>query len=359
MRMFDLYRGQNAWQMLHTEGNKVFNAKGAQVRLAGVNCSSLEWMSYPTGLLRTVNTACDQWKANTIRLPLSQDSWFGFSSGQRGVDESGDRYRQLVDDVVASVASRQKYVILDLHRSNSNRWGEYISGNLSDMNSLVFWKDVAVRYANHPNVLFDLYNEPYHVDWKTWRDGGEITVYYESKDIGQQIMFEKSDTAILQSMTYMVPGMQKLADTVRGVGANNVLVVGGLDWSYELDGIVNGYAVVDHGGNGIILDSHLYPCKDLDNWDRLVTVAKEQYPIIIGECGHYGEAPVEHEWPQREISSIWVPKFLKWVDDNGYHITAWDFHHQAGPCLVENLDDFAPTPYWGAYVKEFLARHNG
>ena len=47
-----------------------------------------------------------------------------------------------------------------------------------------------------------------------------------------------------------------------------------------------------------------------------------------------------------------------WIEDNDYHMTAWDFHHQAGPCLVENLDDFIPTPYWGVYVKEFLEKHN-
>ena len=357
--MFDLYRDQNAWMELHTEGNKVFNAKGEPVRLVGVNCSSLEWMSYSADLLRSVTVACDQWLANTIRLPLSQDRWFGFQPDQKGVDEAGIHYRRLVDDIVAAVAARQKYVIIDLHRSNSNRWGEYISANLSDMNSMVFWKDVALRYGNHPNVLFDLYNEPYKVDWKTWRDGGEITVYYEDTDIGQQIMFDKPEGAELKSMTYLVPGMQKLADTVRGVGAKNVLVLGGLDWSYELDGIVNGYAVTDNGGNGIILDSHLYPCKALDGWDQATTVAKEQYPIIIGECGHYGEAPVPHEWPQREESSTWVPKFLKWVDDNDYHITAWDFHHQAGPCLVENLTDYTPTSYWGAYFKKFLKDHNG
>ena len=36
--------------------------------------------------------------------------------------------------------------------------------------------------------------------------------------------------------------------------APRVIVVGGLDWSYELDGIMNGYAIDDCGGNGILLD---------------------------------------------------------------------------------------------------------
>ena len=155
--MFDLYKTQNAWLMLHTEGNRLLNANGEKVRLLGVNCASLVWMSYSKEIMDVITYACDEWKANTIRLPLAQDRWFGFAKDQRGVDESGERYRSLVDDIVAAVACRHKYIILDLHRSNCNRWGEYISGGLSDMNSLVFWKDVAVRYKNHPNVLFDLY----------------------------------------------------------------------------------------------------------------------------------------------------------------------------------------------------------
>ena len=182
---------------------------------------------------------------------------------------------------------------------------------------------------------------------------------YEERDIGQQIMAEKDREARIRTYTYRVPGMQRIADVIRSTGAKNLLMIAGLDWGYELDGIAQGYTVDDRDGNGILLDAHLYPCKDLDAWDRLVTVAADRYPIIIGECGHYGEAPVEHEWPQREVSTTWVPRLLRWIDEHQYHVTAWDFHHQAGPCLVENLTEFTPTPYWGAYFKRFLAEHNG
>lgn len=355
--MFTKYRKENAWQTLHTRGNQLLNAREEPVRLMGVNCGPLCWMSDCDYLLDTVVTACDSWKANTIRLPLAQDSWFGFGPGQRDTDESGARYRALVDEVVEAVASRQKYVILDLHRTNCNTWGPFISGGLPDMNSLVFWKSVAGRYQNHPNVLFDLHNEPFQVTWDQWKNGGEITVLYADTDVGQQIMFEKDDRADLKTLTYRVPGMQEMVRTVRAVGARNVLTIGGLDWSYELDGIVRGYGLDDCGGNGIILDAHVYPCKALDKWDDYVTVAKDAYPILIGEFGHYGEAPVPHEWPQLEESSTWVPKLLRWIDRHNYHLTAWDFHDTAGPCLVENLQDYTPTPYWGKYVYDFLAQH--
>ena len=355
--MFTKHSKNNRAQTLHTDGNKLLDATGKTVRLLGVNTASLEWMATAPQLPRAVAVACDAWRANTIRLPLAQDTWFGFHPDQKGRDESGARYRREVDAIVAMVAERRKYVILDLHRTNCNMWGPYITGCMADLNSLVFWKDVASRYKDHPNVLFNLHNEPFQTTWDVWKNGGDVTIRYRERDIGHQIMFDQPEGVPLKSLTYKVPGIQKMVATVRGVGARNLIVIGGLDWAYELDGVVNGYAIDDCGGNGILLDSHLYPCKELDGWDRLVTVAADRYPILIGECGHYGEAPVKHEWPQREPSTTWVPRLLDWVDRNGYHITGWDFHDTAGPCLIEDQVDYRPTPFWGAYFKAFLDRH--
>ena len=357
--MFELYKTENADMELHVQGNKLLNKRGEAVMLTGVNCSSLEWQCNPDKLVRTVQVALDDWHANTIRLPLSQDKWFGFGGDQRGQDESGERYRAMVDEIVKEVAARRKYIILDLHRSNCGSWGEFISGNMPDMNSLVFWKNIAIRFRNHPNVLFGIFNEPFKVSWECWRDGGEVTVEYAPQNIGNQIMRDESGEPELQRITYHAPGLQEMVRTVRAVGANNVAILAGLDWGYELDGVDKGYVVDDCGGNGLMLDSHEYPWKRLDNWDELVTVVADRYSILIGECGHYGEGVEVYEGPQREPSAVWVPRLLDWVEKNGYHITAWDFHDAAGPCLIKNLEDFEPTPFWGVYFKEFLKKRNG
>lgn len=350
---------RNEDMQLHTQGNRLVDASGKNVLLTGVNCASMEWMSISDKLQETVEVALDDWNANIIRLPLAQDRWFGFGNDQKNVDETGSRYRHFVDEIIGVIAQRRKYVILDLHRSNNGSWGEGISGGQADMNSLVFWKALSERYGNHPNILFGLYNEPFNISWDIWRNGGEITVEYEQDDVGNQIMFDKSGRPGMRKVTYRVPGTQEMIRTVRASGANNICIVAGLDWGYELDGIVQGYDVDDCGGNGIILDSHLYPWKELDRWDELVTVAADRYPILIGECGHYGEDVVVHEGPQREISSIWVPRFLNWVDEHHYHITAWDFHDWAGPSLIKSLETYEPTPFWGSYFKDFLKKRNG
>ena len=106
--MFDFYREENKDQELHVEGNKIVNAGGEVVTLTGVNCASLEWLCNPEKLYHTVEVALDDWNANTIRLPLSQDRWYGFGGDQAGEDESGERYRAIVDSIVRLIASRRK-----------------------------------------------------------------------------------------------------------------------------------------------------------------------------------------------------------------------------------------------------------
>lgn len=334
---------ENKDMMLHAEGNRTLDATGRDILLSGVNCASLEWSYNPPKLMKSIFAALDEWKSNCIRLPLHPNGWFGFFHEQQIHDKDGTGYKEFVDEIVNQIAARKKYVILDYHQSNCGVLGQKDYGYMPDMHSILFWEDVAIRYQNHPNVLFGLFNEPRVIGWDIWKNGGTITS--QCKIDGQ-----------MRVSTFKTPGMQKLIDIVRKAGADNIVITGGIDWGWRLDGMKNGYMLEDKKGNGIILDSHVYPWKDLD-WDTYVTVMADEYPIIIGECGHSGEER-KPENPQKEVSAVWVPKLLKWMDDHNYHVTAWDFHHLAGPCLVENLEDFEPTKYWGAYFKEFLKQRS-
>ncbi len=329
--------------MLHVEGNRTRNASGEEVLLTGVNCASLEWDPRPSQLMRTVQAACDQWKSNLIRLPLLPNGWYGYMEGQKADDRDGTLYREFVDDIVNEIAKRGKYIILDLHGSTCGILGQEDYGYMPDRNSLMFWEDLAVRYKDHPNVLFGLFNEPRGIDWEIWRNGGEITCECEIR--GE-----------IRVNTFHTPGMKRILEVVRGTGAKNIAVIGGLDWAFSLKGMRDGYMLEDTRGNGIILDTHIYPWKSMD-WDGHISCMADRYPILVGECGHSGEL-LRPENPQKEISSIWVPKLLQWIETRGYHVTAWDFHDCAGPSLVENMQDFTPTPYWGAYYKEFLNRRS-
>jgi endoglucanase len=71
-------------------------------------------------------------------------------------------------------------------------------------------------------VVFDLFNEPYPEkagngdeagDWQCWLGGGTCA-----------------------GLGYPVAGMQSLVNAVRGTGASNVLMLGGLEWANDLTG---------------------------------------------------------------------------------------------------------------------------
>src|SRR5580704_2398128 len=211
---------------LHTEGNRILNSKGEPVLLRGVNAASMEWTSGGEGhILRTVNVAIQDWHVNIIRLPLAQDRWFGKAPEQTN---GSDAYRALVHQVVDACASQGCYVILDLHWSDCNEWGTNIAQHsMPDSNSVAFWKDFAPVYANHPAVLFDLYNEPHDVSWDVWLKGGRITDRPNVPQVGPP-------------RTYDAVGMQTLLDTVRATGAKNAVIAGGLDWAYDFSGILKG-----------------------------------------------------------------------------------------------------------------------
>lgn len=313
---------------LHVKGDLLLTPQGKAVRLQGVNIASLEWSNEGDAkILASVRVAIEDWHSNAIRLPVCQDRWFGKASGQT---DGGKAYRAVVDSVIQAVSRRKAYLILDLHWSDAGEWGANLGQHkMPDENSVAFWKDAAARYANHPAVLFDLYNEPRDVSWEVWRNGGHV----DEEDKGKK-------------MAYETPGLQGLLDVVRATGARNVIVAGGLDWAYDLTGVVNGFALTDKRGNGIVYATHIYPWKT--HWDEKVGVVLAKFPVIVSEVGCEPD-------PKQEDPATWAPKVLAYIGKHHLNWTAWCFHPSASPRLLADWD-YHPTPYWGAPVKAALAK---
>ena len=307
---------------LHTEGRWIVNSDGDTLILRGVNIPSLEWTATGDNMRSSFLQAIDVWKCNFLRIPLSQDRWFGYTSEQA---DGGFAYRQLVQNLVALAESKDTYVWLDLHWSNGNIWGEYIGQHvMPDSNSLVFWKDVAQAYKNHPAVLFGLYNEPYGISWDIWRDGGELTEYYDRNG---------EDTYI----DYYAVGHQQLYDEIRALGADNIIIAAGLDWGFDLRGILEGYAL---DGENIAYDTHPYPWKNSD-WDTYWADIGQIYPVIVGE------------WGGGDGDGSYFAHITHFLRVNKFSWCAWCFHPSAGPQLLRDWD-YNPTPF-GVIVMQELA----
>jgi hypothetical protein len=303
--------------MLHTVGNHLVNADGDEVRLTGVNIPSLDWSSTGEHLSSSVPEALNNWNANVIRLPVSEDTWLG---------SGGAAYKAIVDGIVAQANAANAYIVLDMH--------EYTQ---PDANSEAFWTDAATRYKNNPTVLFGLLNEPHGTTWDVWKNGDASH-----------------------------PGMQDLVDTVRATGADNIVVAGGLDYAYADDGVIDAttgtasaYALSDPSGNGIMYDAHIYPWKSY--WVQHVGAVANLFPVIVGEVGHPGQTTYPGIPGSFEADSTWVPKILEWIDTLNLNWTGWAFYPSANPPgLPSMLSDwnYTPTSYWGAPAKAKLLSYD-
>jgi endoglucanase len=263
-----------------TSGNKILDKNGNEHFFRGLDRPSLESSCSGNISLNEYQDVMAAWGANVVRLPLNQDCWINSSSNP----SYSSSYASTVDDQVQAAlgANPPMDIILDLHWSDTGSFSlgaNCLTSNIScaqvmaDSNSVTFWQQVAAKYKDSPNVIFELYNEPHiggympaATDWGTWLNGGTSGVGF---------------TAV---------GMQTLYNTIRSAGANNLVVVGGLNWAFDLS-MVPSYPVQ---GTNIVYNTHPYasktpasdtPAQTLAAWESSFGFLTMTYPVIATEFG--------------------------------------------------------------------------
>ena len=128
---------------------------------------------------QTLVQSFQAWKSNAIRVPLNEDCWLGIN----GVNSaySGQNYITAISTFVTMFTNAGFIVILDLHWTAPGTQQATGQQPMPDMDhSVDFWKSVATYFKSNPNVIFELFNEPYpdnnnwnsQAGWQCWRDGG-------------------------------------------------------------------------------------------------------------------------------------------------------------------------------------------
>lgn len=319
---------------LRVAGNRLIDDQGHEVWLQGVNAGGLETLPFDRHPIRSIIVAIEDWSANCIRIPVKEHFWFGNSTYQH---DGGAAYRATIDKGVTLAANRGAYVVLDLHRFRAPR-----------QEHADFWIDCARRYRNHPAVLFDLFNEPHGITWDIWRDGGYVG---EEGSHDESAFLETSEKAANRGFESV--GMQALVDAVRSTGAKNIVIAGGLWWCNDLRGVVDGYALSDESGNGIMYSWHTYHWHR--GWEQRVLPAAEKYPILVGEVGadviEFSFLPPDEP---TENPYTWAPDMLGFIQKHKLNWTGWCFHPRASPIMISDWA-YTPTPFWGRFAKMALA----
>jgi aryl-phospho-beta-D-glucosidase BglC (GH1 family) len=329
---------------LHVEGKWLRDEAGNNVTLHGVALADLDAIykgdrnqSLATTVFDIIDKGCaDGWHIDVFRLtvhPAVNDE-----TGSHGWlhYDPNDYFTRILDPAVAYAIKKGKYVIVDWHYVGADwRQPVVIASTESFWLGSGSWPGIAAKYANNPNVLFELFNEPGPGTWASW----------------------KTQAA-------------KWIDGIRGRGARNVIIVGGPRWSQVLP---QSNADLIRGPN-IAYACHIYPGHvgvAIPPWIEFTSRAA---PVVMTEWGFEKDGPP----PVNGTASGYGRKYkayinakpnvswIAWVFDSVYRPvmfdTSWVLLGNGTSTQASRFSggpDDTPDNYMGQFVKDWLAECAG
>ena len=286
---------------LHVNGNQLQTNEGTPITLRGVSLCSLAWHD----ALDLIPQANDTFALNVLRLPVQTVEW------NRVGKES--YLRDYLDPAVKVCTDNNLYCIIDWHAVED--WtDEKVIQELED-----FWSVVAPRYTNHPNILYEVFNEPTtpksHTtkNWLQWRSQA-----------------------------------QKWVNAIREDAPDTVLLMGSPHWS-QMPSFALDHPFED---NNIAYVMHLYPHIAQRYWDMIFGNASKHVPIFISEWGWTAQEENKDVlyYSSRKKFGEPLKKYLK--DKPHINWTAWSYDPKCGPAMLGGDSDMY------TFVKDWLIDAN-
>ena len=167
---------------LRVQGNRIVDRSGAPVQLRGMSLFWSQWIpKYYTA--KTVQWLRDDWKITVVRAAMAAE--------RGGYESNPEAERDKVIAVVDAAIELGIYVVIDYHAHTAQK----------DLpRAKAFFADIARRYGDKPNVLYEPFNEPLDVSWKE-----VLKPYHEA-----------------------------VIDSIREFDPDNIVIVGTRNWSQRV-----------------------------------------------------------------------------------------------------------------------------
>jgi len=277
--------------------------------------------------------ALKSWKVNIVRIPINEDCWLGINGLPAG-KLSADAYRSTIVAYVNLLTSNGIASIIDLHWAAPGT--EPANGQIpmpDADHAPAFWASVADTFKGNQSVVFDLFNEPFPDNngdsiaaWTCMRDGGTCP-----------------------GVSYTAVGTQALVNVIRAQGANNIIMVPGVQFSNSLTQWL-AFKPTDPQSN-LAASWHSYLgqiCGNQTCWDTNIAPVLAQVPVISGEIG------------ENDCQHGYIDALMAWLDERGgsYLGWAWNTYDCGGfPALISNFDG-TPTNF-GIGLRDHLVQLGG
>jgi endoglucanase len=300
---------------LHTEGNKLKDANGNDVVLRGVAMIDMPATEAWEGGIKTMidrltdpndsQGSSPGWGTRVLRFAITPE---GTEQGSPVRYVPGiDYYERFLRPGVDYAKTKGVYVIIDWHYIDTT--------TLHQDTTAAFWQDIAPRFKNDSNVLFELYNEP--------TNGG--------------------------SWATVKPDMQAWYDIVREAAPDNIVLVGTPQWCQ----LVNAAASDPIQGDNVMYVAHMYPQHwAIPSLRDQITQAASKVPLFISEWGF--QERMNDPLLNGTITSYGAP-FKQFIDDLDVSWTAWCASSNWGPPMFHpNYTLRVGEGEMGGFAKDWL-----
>lgn len=283
---------------LHVEGTRLTDEAGEPVQLAGVSSMWLNWED--DGYAEDATAL--RWMRNNWHLEVIRAS-MGVEPSGAYLSDPGKALAQ-VETIVQNAVDAGVYVIIDWHDHNAHEHQDQ---------AVAFFADMAERYGDLPNVLFEPWNEPLALPWETT----------------------------------LVPYHEAVIGAIRGAGAEGVIILGTPSWSQDVD--VAAKAPI--AGDNLMYTLHFYACTHQGSLrQKADTALGLGAPLFVTEWGATdADGGLDGEVCLEE-AGVWH----EWMNGNSVSWAAW----KLDDCEPDSTCLLTPgAPVSGGWTSKYLHGH--
>ncbi|HEY2406335.1 MAG TPA: cellulase family glycosylhydrolase, partial [Polyangiaceae bacterium] len=235
---------------------------------------------------------------------------------------SGADYRAAIEDYVSGLHAHGLVPIVELHWSAPDDGVALGQTPLPGPHAAEFWSSVATTFAADTGMIFEPFNEPYPdgnadttTGWTCWRDG-----CMQPSSFSDPTLFPAT-------------GYQALVTAIRQASANQVILLGGLQFSNTLTHWLDYQPQDSLNPPNLAASWHIYnnnPCRTSGCWDSAPAAVAAQVPLLATEIG------------ENDCQGTFISGLMSWLESKNSGYLAWSWNANSGCIAATTMSGGAP-----------------